>query len=82
MSRPPPSPACLVPVGDVGKDVEQLLVGKAGSEPTSKSAKARELILDVLDADGPQESDAFDARIAAEAGVTASRRCATSGERA
>ena len=62
---------CLVPEGESTKDVEQLLVGKTGSEPASKSAKARELILDILDGEGPQESDTFDARIAAEAGISA-----------
>lgn len=62
-----------IPEGESAKNVEHLLGGGAstGAMPESKSGRARELILDILDNDGPQESDAFDARIAAEIGITA-----------
>jgi hypothetical protein len=55
-------------IGDSSKDVEQLL---AGQSKTSRSSQARELILDILENEGEQESDSFDARIARETGVTA-----------
>lgn len=61
-----------VPLGESTKDVETLLAVSNGSvAPTSRSGQARELILDVLDSEGQQESDAFDARIASEAGISA-----------
>lgn len=60
-----------VPEGDSAKNVEHLLGGmKLNTAPESKSARARELILDILDQEGPQESDAFDARIATEADLS------------
>lgn len=60
-----------IPEGDSAKNVEHLLSGqKPGLAPESKSARARELILDILDDEGPQESDAFDARIAREADLS------------
>lgn len=60
-----------VPEGESAKNVEHLLGGNktGGGMPESKSARARELVLDILDAEGPQESDAFDARIADETGL-------------
>lgn len=61
-----------VPEGESAKNVEHLLGGGVtGPMPESKSGRARELILDILDEDGPQESDAFDARIASETGLSA-----------
>lgn len=63
---------CLVPEGDSTKDVENLLSGRApDAAPESRSAQARELILDILEDEGEQESDGFDARIANETGITA-----------
>jgi Mn-dependent DtxR family transcriptional regulator len=55
-------------LGASTKDVDQLLEPKAG---TSRTGSARELLLDILDAEGPQESDALDARIARETGLAA-----------
>jgi putative DNA primase/helicase len=61
---------CAVWMGESTKDVETIL--SAGSEkPPSKSKAARELILDILDAEGEQESDTLDARVAREAGIAA-----------
>lgn len=63
---------CLVPEGESTKDVENLLSGRAPeAAPESRSGKARELILDILETEGEQESDGFDARIAAETGISA-----------
>jgi hypothetical protein len=59
---------CAVPIGESLKSVDDLL---AAPRRESKSANARELILDVLETDGEQESDALDARVAAETGLTA-----------
>jgi len=57
-----------VELGESTKDVETLL----GAQPTvSKSGRARELILDILEAEGEQESDALDARVARETGLAA-----------
>jgi len=62
----------IVPEGESTKNVEDLLGAKgSGNAPESKSGKARELILDILEDEGEQESDAFDARIAHEIGITA-----------
>jgi hypothetical protein len=52
------------------KDVETMLGNGTDKEP-SKSTSARELILDVLETEGEQESDGFDARVANETGLTA-----------
>jgi hypothetical protein len=62
-----------IPEGESAKNVEHLLGGGPGTStmPESKSGRARELILDILDEEGPQESDAFDARIAEDTGVSA-----------
>jgi hypothetical protein len=63
-----------VDLGASEKNVEQLLaapsVGGEGGR-TSKSSEARELILDILDSEGEQESDALDARVAGQADVAA-----------
>ena len=62
----------VIDAGESSKDVEHLLGATSShSAPESKSAKARELILDILDQEGQQESDAFDARIAEETGLAA-----------
>ncbi len=59
---------CAVPLGTSHKDVDDLLTRQ---RRTSKSQSARDLILDILDAEGEQESDTLDARIAHETGLTA-----------
>lgn len=56
-------------LGDSSKDVETMLSSR-NKEP-SKSAAARELILDILENDGEHESDALDARVARETGLAA-----------
>jgi putative DNA primase/helicase len=53
-------------IGDSSKNVETML-GTRGAE--TKTDRARELILDILDDDGPQESDTLDARVAHETGL-------------
>lgn len=55
-------------LGASTKDVDELLQPNTS---TSRSGSARELVLDILDQDGAQESDAFDARIANETGLAA-----------
>jgi hypothetical protein len=57
-------------IGDSTRDVEEMLAAGREREP-SKSAAARELILDILENEGEQESDGFDARVARETGLTA-----------
>jgi hypothetical protein len=57
--------------GESGKDVEDLLAAASGGAQGSKSAKARELILDLLETTDAMESDALDARVAKETGVSA-----------
>jgi hypothetical protein len=57
-----------VPIGESSKNVDDLL---AAPRRGSKSDGARELILDILETDGEQESDALDARVSAETGLTA-----------
>lgn len=54
-------------LGSSAKDVDDLLEAK----PASKSASARELILDILEKEGEVESDALDARVARETGLAA-----------
>ncbi len=56
-----------VELGESSKSVDDLLAVKLGS----KSAKARELILNILEDEGEQESDALDARVARETGISA-----------
>ena len=55
-------------VGETTKDVDDLL---QAPRRTSKSAEARDLILDILENEGEQGSDALDARIAEATGITA-----------
>jgi hypothetical protein len=57
-----------VELGDSLKDVDDLLVAPRRS---TKSQSARDLILDILERDGDQESDALDARVASDTGLTA-----------
>jgi hypothetical protein len=59
--------------GESSKDVEELLAAASSGKavPASKSAAARELLLDILDAEGEQESDALDARVAQSTGIAA-----------
>ena len=54
-----------------GRNIDDILTKQEGKSSPSKSATARELILDILDEDGPQESDALDARVAAEVNISA-----------
>lgn len=56
-----------VELGASTKHVDDLLA----AQPRPKSHDARELVLDILDAEGAQESDALDARIARETGLSA-----------
>jgi predicted transcriptional regulator len=57
-----------VDLGESAKDVEALI----GAQPAeTKTDRARELILDILEAEGEQESDALDARVACETGLAA-----------
>jgi hypothetical protein len=58
-----------VELGDSTKSVDQLL--SVRRTPDSKSAAAKELILDILENDGEQESDTLDARVARETGLAA-----------
>jgi hypothetical protein len=55
-------------IGDSTKDVETMLSNGTDRQP-SKSAAAAELLLDILDEEGWQESDALDARVARETGL-------------
>jgi AAA domain len=57
-------------LGESDKDIGALLA-PASEEPPSRSAEGRELLLDILDLEGKQESDALDARVAAETGLAA-----------
>jgi hypothetical protein len=61
----------VIEAGASTKDVETLLGPRASEAPQSRSGRARDLILDILDAEGEQESDGFDARIAAELDIAA-----------
>jgi excisionase family DNA binding protein len=58
-----------VALGESSKPVDELLSTHERSD--SRSARARELILDLLEGEGDQESDALDARVAAETGLKA-----------
>ncbi len=66
---PPVDITSLIDAG-AGRNIDEILTKRIDKSP-SKSAAARELILDILDAEGSQESDALDARVAAEAGISA-----------
>jgi hypothetical protein len=57
-------------LGDSTKDVEAMLA-VIETKPQPKSGEARELILNILDNEGDQESDTLDARIVAETGLAA-----------
>jgi hypothetical protein len=60
-----------VDLGVSSKSVEDLLATRVDNGHASKTADARELILDILDEEGSQESDALDARVANETGLEA-----------
>jgi hypothetical protein len=53
-------------IGDSAKDVETML---SAPRRESKSSTARELILDILENEGEQESDSLDQRVAEETGL-------------
>jgi hypothetical protein len=59
-----------VPLGESAKSVDDLL-STAGTTSQSKTDQAKELILDILEAEGEQESDTLDARVAKETGLSA-----------
>jgi hypothetical protein len=59
----------LVPEGESMKDVEDLLGARSGSTSKSKSAAAREMILDLLEEGQVLESDALDAKVVQETGL-------------
>jgi putative DNA primase/helicase len=58
-----------VMLGESAKSVDALLSDRERGE--SRSGQARELILDILERDGEQESDALDARVAKETSLSA-----------
>jgi hypothetical protein len=58
-----------VPLGESSKNVDDLLGSRSRQE--TKTATARELILDILEDEGEQESDALDARVARQTGLAA-----------
>lgn len=58
-----------VALGESRKSVEVLLENR--STPETRTDRARELLLDILDEEGTQESDALDARVANETGLAA-----------
>ena len=58
-----------VELGESAKSVDDLLAIR--DTGNSKTARARTLILDILDAEGGQESDTLDARVAQETGLAA-----------
>jgi hypothetical protein len=59
--------------GESLKDVEELLAAASNGKavPANKSAAARETLLDILDAEGEQESNTIDARVAQTNGIAA-----------
>jgi hypothetical protein len=57
-----------VELGESAKSVDNLLATRGGE---TKTDRARELILDVLDEEGAQESDTLDSRVARETGLAA-----------
>jgi hypothetical protein len=60
------------PMGESTKTVDQLLgVVPTTTTPASKTTEARELILDILETEGEQESDTLDARVAKETSLKA-----------
>jgi predicted transcriptional regulator len=58
-----------VELGASSKSVDDLLAART-AEP-SRTDRARDLILDILEGEGAQESDALDARVANETGLSA-----------
>jgi hypothetical protein len=56
-------------IGESAKNVEDLLAAEAKPETSSRSAEARDLILDILENEGEQGSDVLDARVAAKTGL-------------
>lgn len=56
-----------VDLGESSKSVDDLIANIGNGE--TKTSRARELILDILEREGDQESDAFDARVARETGL-------------
>lgn len=72
VSVPPQDEVPLVVAeGESNKDIEALLETKSSASDGSRSGRAREIILDILERDGRQESDSLDARVALEAGIAA-----------
>jgi hypothetical protein len=61
---------CGTWIGDSHKNIEEMFA-KGGDKQPSKSATARELLLDILESEGDQESDTLDARVAGETGLAA-----------
>lgn len=57
-----------VDLGQSAKSVDALLAVR-GRDDTTRTDHARELLLDILDSEGEQESDALDARVARETGL-------------
>lgn len=53
-------------LGESTKNIDQLLETRTAG---TRTGSARELLLDILDDEGPQESDALDARVANESGL-------------
>jgi predicted transcriptional regulator len=56
-------------LGQSAKNVDDLIA--ATTRDDTKSSKARDLILEILEHDGDQESDTLDARVARETGLAA-----------
>jgi predicted transcriptional regulator len=59
-----------VELGESNVSVEDIF-SSGGERRDSASARARELILDILEQEGEKESDSLDARIARETGIAA-----------
>jgi hypothetical protein len=60
-----------VPLGESAKSVDDLLLAGRSNGDGSRSTQARELILDILENEGEQESDTLDARLVNETGLKA-----------
>ena len=58
-------------IGDSTKNVEAMLAATNSVREPSKSAAARELILDILEQDNEQESETLDARVVKATGLAA-----------
>ena len=59
----------VVELGESPKSVDQLLQTRKVAD--TKTGKARDLLLDILEEEGEQESDALDAHVARETGLSA-----------